>query len=423
MQLFDRSRQLFRAIGPIELGCLLIITIGLLLTARLTLETRDQPWFIGVLKIDGPYYITGMNIIADTGDFLNLEEIYHSPGYQVYLGALKRIFPFDRGFFFATKLLSGILFLFTVILTIAIGERHVQKHSGWVAGAILAMSLKMEVYCNLLQGEILQAFSFTLLVFLLLTWNPSRRGKSGALLLVAVSLLAASLSFQQVRFLPLIPLSLICIFLKANRNESESASLGRAFRASMLFLAPCLLLIGFWSWHHSKAEGKPILIGTGSEFRLQVAYNPNATGASFPYPEIIEPTGMDFVVSHPTRVAWLLRERFLYLSNWKRDIWDLGNPVHLHRNLKIEPSSFEIPVHVAGTILFFLGIALRVSRKSTRRPNSSDCLLYSWIIAVTLAPMLVFASSRFLIPALPAIALFQSYAAIVLIASLQNRSN
>ena len=44
-----------------------------------------------------------------------------------------------------------------------------------------------------------------------------------------------------------------------------------------------------------------------------------------------------------------------------------------------------------------------------------DCFLYSWGLAVTAAPLLVFASSRFLVPALPVVALFQAYPVALLI--------
>lgn len=416
-----RIPNLFGRIDPVKLGCLLIISIGLVLTLRLTLETGDRPWFISVLKIDGPSYIKGMTTIAETGDFIDLDDIYHSPGYQIYLGALKILFPFDRGFFFSIKLLSGFLFLLTVFLTIVIGERSIHKYAGWIAGAILAFSLRMQVYCNLLQGEILQAFCFTLLVLLVILWNPSRRNIFGVLQQLIISLLAIFLVFQQVRFVPLIPMLFLYICRKEISRKTLSTVFPRVMRTAFLFLAPCLLIIGFWSRLHSREEGEFVLIGTGSEFRMQVAYNPNATGASYPYPEIGEPTGMDFVLSHPGRVAWLLRERFLYLCNWKRDIWDLGNPIDLHRTLKIAPSSWEIPIHVGGTLLFISGAVLRFVRKPRSKERNSDGLLYIWILAVVLAPLLVFGSSRFLIPALPAVALFQAYTISLLLSRVPGR--
>lgn len=388
----------------------LLILGGLLLTLRLTILTGDKPWFISVLKIDGPFYIKGMDSIAATGDFLNLDDIYHSPGYQIYIGLIDRLYPFDRGIFFGLKLLNGFLFLGTIVITVCLGERYVRPHAGWIAGAILALSLDWHVYANLLQGEVLQGFCFALFTWIVVRTSRTRSVAS----LIGASLLATFLTLLQVRYFPLVPLAVVALFLSSRGNGS---GVRLNARAAALFMLPCIILLGGWSWHHSEREGQALFVGKGSEFRMRVAYNPNATGASYPYPEIAEPTGLRFVLSHPGKTAWLFRERALYLWNWKRDIWDLGNPISMHRSRRIVSSGFEIPFHAGGTLLFLLGVIVRLRAgppDAADQPACADVWLYVWVGAVITAPLLVFASSRFLIPALPAIALFQACAVLAI---------
>ncbi len=425
------SRSWFQRSNAVAFVASVLILAGLLLTLRLTVVTRDEPWFVSVLKIDGPSYIKGMKSIAESGDFLNLDDIYHSPGYQMYLGAIDRLYPLDRGLFLGLKLLNGLLFLGTIAITVYLGERHVRRNAGWIAGAILALSLDWHAYVNLLQGEVLQGFCFALF-----TWVMVRAfrvtGASHApraALLVAASLLATLLTLQQVRYFPLVPFAAVALLFRPAPGAGERdplparASLRRNARASLLFLAPCLLLLGAWSWHHSVREGRALFVGKGSEFRIRVAYNPNATGASYPYPEVVEPTGIRFVLARPGKVAWLLRERFFYLANWKRDIWDLGSPISLHREQRIVRTALEIPLHVAGTLLFLAGVVVRLrSRRLVAagigpRGDTADIWLFVWLGAVITGPMLVFASARFLIPGLPVVAIFQAYALLAIFGS------
>ncbi|NNE08963.1 MAG: hypothetical protein HKN20_10430 [Gemmatimonadetes bacterium] len=411
-------RTWFQRKNAVALVAGVLILAGLLLTLRLTIVTRDEPWFISVLKIDGPSYIKGMESIAESGDFLNLEDIYHSPGYQMYLGAIDRLYPFERGLFFGLKLLNGLLFLGTIAITVYLGERHVRRNAGWIAGAILALSLDWQVYANLLQGEVLQGFCFALFAWILMREAARVRadGETARVrrkfALPAASLLAAFLTLLQVRYFPLVPLSTAALLLIPAAGGNGSAA--SRMRAAAWFLGPCLVILGAWSWHQSGREGRALFVSKGSEFRIRVAYNPNATGASYPYPEVVEPTGLRFVLSHPGKVAWLVRERLLYLGNWKRDIWDLGNPVTMHAKQKIVPTALEIPVHVVGTLLFVAGVWLRIRNCHAHGHGSAAIWLYVWILAVVAGPVLVFASSRFLIAALPVMALFQAHALLAL---------
>jgi len=63
-----------------------------------------------------------------------------------------------------------------------------------------------------------------------------------------------------------------------------------------------------------------VIVSEGNDFRFAVGNNPNATGASFPYQEIVEPKGIKFVIDMPGRFLLLVKERFLYFWGFRENM-------------------------------------------------------------------------------------------------------
>jgi len=85
------------------------------------------------------------------------------------------------------------------------------------------------------------------------------------------------------------------------------------FARSMAFALTPLLL---WTLLISTRAGHLIPLMEGSDFRFKLGNNPNATGYSFPYPEIGSPSGWEFLLHRPgneirlighVRFDWLTR--------------------------------------------------------------------------------------------------------------------
>jgi hypothetical protein len=188
------------------------------------------------------------------------------------------------------------------------------------------------------------------------------------------------------------------------------------------------LLVGPWSVYQSIRHGESLLVSHGSAFRFDVGNNPNATGASFPYPEIQEPAGLEFIAKHPARWLWLVKERFLYLWGFREGI----NEVFLAKGkLAALNDSFIRPVlswldRVIGAayLLLFVAGAVAAGRQAHRGtlPRDSIWLLYGLLLAVIVPPLITISSARFTIPMLPIVFLFQAYATVEIARFLRHRT-
>ena len=260
------------------------------------------------------------------------------------------------------------------------------------------------MYVSLLQGEVLQGFLFVVMVVLSVQAVGSP-GRKCLYLLTAVSLLMAGLVLLQIRFLPiLVLLPLMFPACQVTRKESAAA-----------MILPAVLVLALWSGFHSRKQGTLVMISTGTTFRLKTAYNAKATGAAYPYPPPTEPSGLDFVLSHPGQTALLVGRRFLYLWDLKPDQWYLGNPIVCKLNFrwgKFDPTPYDRPLYALGLSLFLLGVVTNLCQASKAGSLGLWGIPYAILLCILSGPLLVFASSRFLVPALPMVVLFQAVALI-----------
>ncbi len=130
-------------------------------------------------------------------------------------------------------------------------------------------------------------------------------------------------------------------------------------------------------------------------------------GYSFPYPQIVEPSGWQFIFAMPGQWLWLIGQRALYLSGIQRDIWAL--PPDGFRSGPI--GSFS-PIDTISAVVFAVGLFL-AARKIYRRELSFESIVAILVLAcMILPPLFIFGSKRFIVPIIPLIALFQGYAIV-----------
>lgn len=376
----------------------LAIACGLMSSYIFTWNTGNRPWFEPRLAIDGPSYARDMVALASSSDFIHLNDLYHSPGYQVYLGCIDSVCG-GQSVFRYIKLLAWILAALCMAMVFRLGEFRFGRHVGAVAAVLLAFSFKWKAYINLLQYEIPLAFVLTGLAFLF-SWILPRTSRPDGPLTILTGLVLAAACFLHFRFLLLVPLSAWSFWiLRADglRRSKKAACL-------VLFLSPPLLAVGCWSAYQTSRLGEAVVVQRiapwSRQFRLH--NHLQAQGFAYPYVESVEPSGWPFVARKPGRYLQLIVERFLYLWDFRKDIWYIGP----------SPSGFEYLFHLAACLLFFAGVALKLQVDLTSGLFRQNAIIYC-IVSVALAgPILSTGSSRFLVPILPLVCLFQSYALV-----------
>ncbi len=389
--------------------CLALGIAGIARAIRLTALSWGQPWPDAILTIDGKSYLRGA-VGATWGRLFEVHDFYHSPGYQLYLRAIFAALGSTNATIDASKLLSLAMFFASAVLLYRLSRRWFEPAVAQLAVAIFLCSESWAYYSNMIQYEVMTGF-LILLILSILTSSPASRS-SGILWIGAVMMgcLLAFISIIQMRYTVLLLIPLAYPALVA-RTELRN----RKLRQGLIGLLTGLALLAGWSLAQSHIEGRTVFLMDGSVFRWHVANNPNALGYSFPYPQIVEPSGWQFIFAMPGQWLWLVGQRALYLSGIQRDIWAL--PPDGFRSGPI--GSFS-PLDTIGTIGFAAGLSLATWRIYRSELSSESIVAMLALACIILPPLLVFGSKRFIVPVIPLIALFQAYG-IVEIATVVGR--
>lgn len=379
---FTKNKKIF--IFPIKKRSLhlLLFSFVLLNTTLLFIEvykTLELPWPIRRLQIDGGSYLKGVDQIIKSGNWFSIKDLYHSPGFQLYL------IPFFKlltpTIFY--KIANILLVLMTLFLSFKIATRLMNTTFSLVAVVLISFSAQIQGYSSTLQPEILMMFLFTFLAFFLLK-NPVKLRDQ-----VLIGVASFFLVLIQVRLLPVF---LLLLFVPNCKKTLKKVSF-------LIFIILSFCWCGIQTYYNQKF----IFFGEGSAFRFLMAYNPNASGASFPYPTVVEPSGWNFIMSHPLDTFGLFIKRYCYLWNLKKDIWDLGNPLMYKLTGDIVMTPLDLLLHFFYFLSFHLCLAFLFFTKKLKTP--SVYFLICLIFANFLGPILIFSSSRFFVPTLPLVCL------------------
>ena len=392
--------------------CIAFITVGCVLSIRFMMLFWEKPWPHPILTIDGQSYMKGA-AGATWATLFKLHDLYHSPGYQIYLRFLFAALGSPKAVTHASKLLSLLMFFASAVLLYRLGRRWFEPAVAQIVVALFLFSESWRYYCNMIQYEVLTGFLMLLFLSMLMSAESSSSPKISRLYGIGMGFVLAFISLIQMRYVVLLLIPLIYSLI-----QRKSLSI-HDWRQNGIILLTALVLLAVWSFAQSLDHGRTVFLMEGSEFRFHVANNPNAVGYSFPYPDIVEPSGWQFVLWMPRQWLWLIGQRALYLSGIKRDIWAL--PPQGFRSGPI--GSYSL-LDLISVIVFVTGLILAMSRVRRRRELSDEPKAGILLLACVMLPALfIFGSKRFIVPVIPLIALFQGYAIVATARGLLGRSS
>jgi 4-amino-4-deoxy-L-arabinose transferase-like glycosyltransferase len=383
--------------------CLATAAVGCVLAIRFTALFWDSPWPDPILTIDGKSYLSAANG-ATLGNLFDLSDFYHSPGYQIFLRLLFAIFGSSESMIHAAKILSLLMFFASALMIYRIGRRWFGSAVAEVAIALFLLSESWTYYCNMIQYEVLAGFLMLLFLSMLTAGEFTSQTKTSWRLGIGMGLVLAFLTLIQMRYavLVLVPLIYAAILHRTRAPKLE-------FRYFAIMLGTLFLVLSVWSLVQSLIHGRTIMVADGSKFRIHVSNNPNALGYSFPYPEVIEPSGWQFILSMPGQWLWLVGQRALYLFGVKRDIWALPP-----QGFGSGPIGSYSPLDVISMILAAAGLSMVFIRILRGELTAEPIAAILMLVGVMLPPLLIFGSKRFIVPVIPLVALFQGYGIVAI---------
>lgn len=383
--------------------CLATAAVGCLLAFRLTAFFWDSPWPDPILTIDGKSYLSAANG-ATLGSLFDLRDFYHSPGYQIFLRLLFAIFGSSDAMIHAAKILALLMFFASALMLYRIGRRWFGAAVAEVAIALFLLSESWTYYCNMIQYEVLAGFLMLLFLTMVTAGEFTSRTKTSWRQGIGMGMVLAFLTLIQLRYAVLVLVPLIYAAIPHRRQEPKLE-----FRDFAIILGTLILVLVGWSAAQSLSHGRTILVADGSKFRIHVSNNPNARGYSFPYPEVVEPSGWQFIPSMPGQWLWLVGQRALYLFGIKRDIWALPP-----QGFGSGPIGSYSPLDVISMMLAAAGLSMVFIRILRGELTSEPMAAILMLAGVMFPPLLIFGSKRFMVPVIPLIALFQGYAMVAI---------
>jgi 4-amino-4-deoxy-L-arabinose transferase-like glycosyltransferase len=380
---------------------LILISVGLIKNFLFIIPTINKPAPIERLTIDSISYIKGANSIIEEKNILDLKDIYHSPGFQIFLAGVL----FASGKRIAiVKILFCVFTVLTTLLTIYMGEKYIRKGVGYVAGIFSAFSLSFTFYSAIIQYEILATFLILIASFLSIKSLLTNK----KIIFFLTGIFFSFICMISIKFI-IVPLMIVCYFV-INLKFGKKTLL-----AIILFLIGTFLIIAPWAIHQSLRNKKIVFVQSSYVLsRFKMYNNPNSEGRNFPCPTTIEPSGFDFIIKQPIRFLWLTKERFLYFWNFKDDIWKISFPWQIFIHNKTISDYFYRVIDKLISIIYFLSFILGVILLFLRGNKlkllfNQASIFYFIIIGIMGVPLLVSASPRFCIPMLPYVYMFQAY--------------
>ncbi len=376
-------------------------TVGSVLAIRFTMLCWDLPWPDPILTIDGKSYLKGAEGATWT-TVPAVNDLYHSPGYQIYLRAIFGALGTNRALIEASKLLSLAMFFASAVMLYRLARRSFAPAVAQMTVGLFLCSQSWIYYCNMIQYEVMTGFLILLFLSVLTSGLSSASSRLWWLNSIAIGFLLAFISLIQMRYLALLIVPLTYTVLSRGPRFSHPD-----LRRNGIILLTALALLAGWSIAQSVSHGRTIVLMDGSQFRFHVANNPNAMGYSFPYPQVVEPSGWQFILSMPGQWLWLIGQRALYLFGIKRDIWALPP-----EDFESGPIGAFSLLNTISSIVFAMGFFLAAWR-IYRRELSTELIVTMLVVAcMILPPLLIFGSQRFMVPIVPLMALFQGYAIV-----------
>lgn len=119
--------------------CLALGIAGSARAIRLTVLSWSHPWPDPILTIDGKSYLAGA-AGATWASLFEVRDLYHSPGYQLYLRAIFATFGSTPALIDASKIFSLLMFFASAVLLYRLARRWFEPAVVQLAVAIFLCS-------------------------------------------------------------------------------------------------------------------------------------------------------------------------------------------------------------------------------------------------------------------------------------------
>lgn len=383
----------------------IVLAAALIVRVVYLLQYHGSPLW-DQLTVDNWYHFNWANSIAD-GNIVGGTTYFRAPFYIYCLGLL---FALLGSSLWVARLFGLVVGLASVFMTFKLGERLIDRRTGFVA-ALLHALYPLAIYY---EGELLLDSLFMLLVELtvysLLRWMDSRRGGD----LLGTGLICGLAAITRPTILLIVPLMVLWVLLGVGVR-------GRIRQTALLVLG-LALIIGPVFVRNLRVADDPVLIASQGGINLFIGNNDEADGFSASMPE---PMGYNWTIAQVTWQAETETGRELKpgeVSDFWRDRalqWIVDNPgrflglffkklyfqigdldISNNRSLKMVLDTFPLlgknPLHFA--VIFALAV---VGIAATWRGYGGVRFVLAFIGLYVLVMSLFFYNSRFRLPLLP----------------------
>ncbi len=347
--------------------------------------------------IDERSHFLGAQKMVKNGDWLYTDDGYHSVGTQVLASWIMRRSG-EVGFKPSFTRINFYLWLATLCLVGCTSHLVFRSLPGAaLATAIVASSRLYSSYISLVQYEAIAAFLCTLVTFLFLLLFRFERQLAKAprrrhAILVAAGALVGVLIIFRVHFGLFVPFFLLVLAI-SRRTQFKGEAL-RFLGAFLLLCAPMQVL-------YSLRRGKIFIFAqnvTSLTFLHGLSENSKGFNAVRLTKKELGVHGLAFVFQQPSNYLKLLWRRAQVFTGVQPDVW-FTESIWTTRFVQFAKVDYEFARRFVA--LFFFGTIFCFS-VSARGP-SALVLLFP-LLLILLPQLIVDSSTRFLVPAIPSVA-------------------
>jgi|GEM_PF-6542309 len=373
---FHKGPNHLRSCNRPQVFLLTIIGISILVCLAFILYTNpEQIAYAPNMVIDGLSIFSSANEMIPQNSWLLTSEIYHSAGMQLFVSWLFRLFGASP---LVVKIANWFFYVISIGLVVEVSKYlGLSKSQRLLAAVFVASSGLIICYCATLQYEVI---AMSLLIGIsLLYWRQNY---------FWFGIAAGVLIFFRLHFM-----AVLLPFWIALLIQRDFAKLKRGFAGFLTVVAP---LYWIYSSHFQKLGGFqdfPV-----DHYKKWLCLG--AVGWNFPYFEFSPTTacGLDFAIDFPGQFVLLLLRRFGFWVGIYHDIWWIP-PFPL----------LPLPTEVQNClslilILLSLGLFCYAFRKAVLS-RKIDELICAFLPVFSFLPFLIAgASTRFLVPVIPFVA-------------------
>lgn len=366
-------------------------------------STGNSPFFRGKMVIDTAAYLQNAQWMIAHDKWFLTDDTYHAVGMSVYLSWFVRLFGENFSgvkFVNFTWWLLGMLSLSIIVLQAS----NKNVITALCAVSLYASSFTMQKYCAILQYEIIVVGLF--MGTTMIAAISSRRivseiaGGMGVFLLCVFRLhFVIIFLVRGIYLLRRMMLAKIVVERQALRHS--------LFLFIIAFLFPTLL----WNGYYSLQRQQFFFFQSDYLWLFDRFLNPNAQGWDYPFPRIIAPSGIQFILDQPWAYMSLLGRKTLYFFGFLPDVWHIESfwTVTISNYLDLSVDAARKVFASIYVLSFVFGLAVRIYDLRRKSFRTYEVYFLGMLLSVALTQSIHGSSTRFLLPLFPVLLYLQIY--------------